>query len=78
MQAWEVEVLHLIEVDHALLDLLVPTQPGLLLLLQLLQHLLPFDWVILAVHSHEVAVERNGLNNHWSTMMSFGVSLALE
>lgn len=78
MQAGEVEVLHLIEVDHALLDLLVPAQPGLLLLLQLLKHLLPFDWVVLAVHSHEVAVERNGLDNHWGTMMSFGVSLALE
>lgn len=78
VQAGEVKILHLIEVDHALLDLLVPAQPSLLLLLQLLQHLLPLDRVVLPVHSHKVAVERDGLSNASVTMMSLGVSLALE
>lgn len=63
MKAWEVKILHLIEVDHALLDILVPTQPSLLLLLQFLQHLLALDWVILAVHSNKVSIERNSLND---------------
>lgn len=78
MEAGEVEILHFVEVDHTLFDLLVPAEPSLLLLLQLLQHLLPLDGVVLTVHSHKVTVKRDGLNRGYSTMISLGVSLALE
>lgn len=57
VEAGEVDVLHFVEVDHTLLHFLVPAQPRLLLLAQLLEHLLALDRIILPVHSHKVPVK---------------------
>lgn len=78
MKAGEVKKLHLVESDHTLLNLLVPAQPCLLLVLQFLKRFLALNRVVLAVHRHEVTVQRNSLHKGRVTMMSFGVNFALE
>jgi len=78
MQAREINILHLVEIDHALLNFLVPGHPGLLLVSQLGDHLGPFNGIVFPIHGHEVSVQRDCLSYSTITMISFGVSLGFE
>ena len=78
METGEIEELHFVQVDHALLDFLVPGQVSLLLGLYLRNELSALDWVVFAVQSHEVPVQGDRLHYQISTMMSLGVTFAFE
>jgi len=79
MQTREVNVLHLVEVNHAFVDVFVPCHPGLFLVLELGDHLWAFNRVVFAVHSDEISIEGKCL---WLlgeiTIISFGVSFDFE
>ena len=78
METREVDVLHFIEVDHTLLHFLVPAEPGLLLLFELLEHLLALNRIVFSVHSYKVAVKRDCLRKRKGTIISFEVIFAVE
>ena len=78
VQAGEIQEFHLVQVDHALLDFLVPAQVSLFLALDLFDELIALDGVVLAIQAHEIPIQRNRLSQGLFTMMSLGVILAFE
>ena len=61
METGKVNIFHLVEVNHALMNVFIPCHPGLFFIFQFLYHLWALNWIVLAVHSHEVSIQRNGL-----------------
>lgn len=57
MQTREVNVLHLVEVNHAFVDVFVPCHPGLFLVLEFGDHLWALNRIVFAVHGDEIPVE---------------------